>query len=62
MQNNNNKTQPTQEGKAAPQNVSANTEEQARQKTEPIKGDEVSRKDQREGDMDNGELGAGLGE
>lgn len=58
MENNHNQPA-TEKGKQEPQNVTADTEAQAKEKTEPLKKDVID--DQEEGDMNNGELGAGLG-
>jgi hypothetical protein len=55
-----NRQQPSQQEKAAPQNVSGNSEAQTKQKTEPITEEDNLHKDKDEGNMDNGELGAGL--
>jgi hypothetical protein len=51
----------TETGKKEPQNVSGKTEEQAKEKSEPLQNDETEREDQEEGNMNNGELGANLG-
>jgi hypothetical protein len=59
MQHENNRHNESASGKAAPQNIAAKNEEQAKQKTEPLENDGRT-KDKREGDMDNGELGADI--
>ncbi len=61
MNNNDDKPAAIETGKQALQNVSGNTEAQAKEKTEPLKEDEARRDDQQEGNMNNGELGAGIG-
>lgn len=59
MQQENNRHNDTADTKAVPQNIAAKNEQQAKQKTEPLENDRRA-KDKREGDMDNGELGADI--
>lgn len=51
---------PADSGKQTPETVAAGTERETKQKTEPLRADDGGRDDKNEGDMNNGELGAGL--
>jgi hypothetical protein len=46
--------------KNQPQNISGKNEAQTKERTEPLQADKLGWKDYQEGDMNNGELGAGL--
>lgn len=59
MQHENNRHNDSASGKAAPQNIAAKNEEQAKQKTEPLENGEGTT-DKREGNMNNGEIGADI--
>ena len=50
-----------EEPKAAPQNIAAKNEGQAKQKAEPLERRDNQQIDQEEGEMDNGEIGGDLG-
>jgi hypothetical protein len=61
MQNNTKGQQPTKPDKgAAPQSISGSTIADTKKKTEPLQEDKNKREDQREGKMNNGELGADI--
>ncbi len=51
---------PADDTKQKPETVAAGSEQGAKQKTEPLGPEDGGRDDKREGDMHNGELGAGL--
>ena len=57
---NNSSTLQSDTGKVRPQQVAGNNEEQAKEKTAPLKQEDANPTDRDEGDMNNGEVGAGL--
>jgi hypothetical protein len=61
MENNSIQPAAAETGTQEPQNVSGKTEAQAKEKTEPLKEDAAKGTDQEEGNMNNGELGSGMG-
>lgn len=62
MDNDNRNEERSQKEMEEPQNISGKNVAQTKERTEPLKGDETHLRDQQEGEMDNGELGAGLKE
>lgn len=60
MQQENKSNNKSTDDKAEPENIAGKTEGQAKQKTEPLEGNKNATRDKHEGNMHNGELGAGL--
>ena len=60
MENHNSQPASDNTDKQRPQNISADTEALAKEKTDPLTDQEDAGIDRDEGNMDNGELGAGL--